>query len=229
MNTRLTGTLSEQLYLVLREKILSGEYPPGYHLKEVLIAKDFNISPTPVREAIRRLTQEGLIQAQRYRGSVVTSYNVEDFLHLYQIREIIELPAARLAIHNASDEDVSALEGVVEESERAMANDDSLSLLILDLIFHEHLVRSSGNPLLSDISRGIHEKLQTIRKITIPSSIIGRQSHNEHRKIAHDLRHRDLAAIELDLTFHIRRNRDEVLSYLQTEGASKDVVGPERS
>lgn len=218
METQLTGTLSERLYLVLREKILAGEYPPGYHLKEVLIAKDFNISPTPVREAIRRLTQEGLIQTQRYRGSVVTSYNVEDFLHLYQIREIIELPAARLAIHHATDKNISELEGVVEDSEQAMADDDNASLLLLDLIFHEHLVRSSGNPLLSDISRGIHEKLQTIRKITIPVSIIGRQSHNEHRKITQDLKNRDLPAIEVDLLRHIRRNRDEVLSYLKNEG-----------
>ena len=219
MDNRLTGTLSERLYLVLREKILTGDYPPGYPLKEVSIAKEFNISPTPVREAIRRLTQEGLIETQRYRGSVVTTYNIEDFLHLYQIREIIELPAARLAVDHATEQDIAELEGAVEDSERAMAHDDNASLFLLDLIFHEHLVRSSGNPMLSDISRGIHEKLQTIRKITIPASIIGHQSHKEHIKITEDLRNRDLSAIELDLMEHIRRNRDEVLSYLTKKEA----------
>ncbi|MDA8193920.1 MAG: GntR family transcriptional regulator [Thermaerobacter sp.] len=229
MDTRLTGTLSERLYLVLREKILAGEYPPGYHLKEVLIAKDFDTSPTPVREAIRRLTQEGLIQTHRYRGSVVTSYNIDDFLHLYQIREILELPAAQLAIRNANERDISELDGILAESERAMAQGDSSALLLLDLIFHETLVRSSGNPLLSDISRGIHEKLQTIRKITIPASIVGRQSHDEHRQIADDLKQRDLSAIQQDLTFHIRRNRDEVLAYLQEDGASPREDQPDQN
>lgn len=214
MDNRLSGTLSERLYLVLREKILDGEYPPGYHLKEVSLAQDFHVSPTPVREAIRRLTQEGLIQTQRYRGSVVTQYNVADFLHLYQIREIIEIPAARLAIANARQQDIAALNHVLEESVQALMVHDHASLLQLDLVFHECLVRASGNPFLSDISRGIHEKLQTIRKITIPESIMGRKSHDEHCTIADDLKRRDSTAIADHLTHHIRRNRDEVWRYL---------------
>lgn len=217
MESILTGTLSERLYFVLRNKILAGEYPPGYHLKEVSIAKDFHISPTPVREAIRRLTQEGLVQTERYRGAIVTTYNTEEFLYLYQIREILEIPAALLATSHASVLDLNALEDVLNKSEQALKTHDNNALLLLDLVFHEHLVRASGNPFLSDISRGIHEKLQTIRKISIPASIVGYQSHEEHGKILDDLKNRNPSAIEEHLRNHIRRNRNEVLTCLEQQ------------
>lgn len=215
MNSTLSGTLSEQLYLVLRRKILAGEYPPAYHLREVSIAHEFQTSATPVREAIRRLTQEGLIETERYRGAVVKSYNVEEFLHLYQIREILEIPAARLAVTQVTEVGIVYIQEVIDQSEEALFAQDAQALMSLDLTFHERLVNAAGNPVLSGISRGIHEKLQTIRKMTIPASIVGDQSHAEHKRILADLQRRDAEAIADHLTNHIRRNQAEVLAYLQ--------------
>lgn len=215
MHSTLSGTLSEQLYYVLRQKILAGEYPPGYHLREASIAQEFQTSATPVREAIRRLTQEGLIETERYRGAVVKAYDVEEFLHLYQIREILEIPAAKLAIDRADEKNISDIDAVIVRSEEALAAHDAEALLSLDLTFHETLVHASGNPVLAGISRGIHEKLQTIRKFTIPVSIVGDLSHGEHKTILDDLRHRDAEAIEHHLRHHIQRNCSEVLRYLQ--------------
>lgn len=215
MNSTLSGTLSEQLYHVLRRKILAGEYPPGYHLREVSIAQEFQTSATPVREAIRRLTQEGLVETARYRGAVVKAYDLEEFLHLYQIREILEIPAAKLAITRVDTQSLADIEAIIVRSEKALEEHDADALMSLDLTFHELLVHASGNPVLSGISRGIHEKLQTIRKITIPVSIVGDLSHSEHKTIFADLKRRDVDAIEQHLTQHIRRNRSEVLSHLQ--------------
>lgn len=215
MTSTLSGTLSEQLYLVLRRKILDGEYPPGHHLREVALAEEFQTSATPVREAIRRLTQDGLIETERYRGAMVKAYDLEEFLHLYQIREILEIPAARLAITSATNKNLFDLDAVIERSEEALASNDAQALLSLDLTFHELLVQASGNPVLSGISRGIHEKLQTIRKITIPVSIVGDLSHKEHQMILDDLKRHNAEAIERHLAQHIRRNRSEVLAYLQ--------------
>lgn len=219
MNSTLSGTLSEQLYMALRQKILAGEYPPGYHLREVSIAQEFLTSATPVREAIRRLTQEGLIESERYRGAVVKSYDVTEFLQLYQIREILEIPAARLAVERATEDTIMSIQEVIDQSSVALASHDAQALMALDLTFHERLVEASGNPVLSGISRGIHEKLQTIRKITIPISIVGDQSHTEHQVILADLRDRDTDAIVAHLKSHIQRNQAEVLAYLQNSDA----------
>ena len=216
MAEKIGGTLSEQVYSVLREQILSGTLRPGHRLKEVEIAEAYNVSPTPVREAIRRLAQEGLAQSQHYRGTVVTIYTEHDFINLYQVRELLEVPAIRLAIDKPpNSEEIEKLQKLLEIALNALNQGDFLMFERLDLEFHETLVSVTGNPFLASTARNVHEKIQTIKKIAVPATVIGRVSHDEHEKLVDTVVAGDADSAELLLRQHIRRNRDSIFSDLR--------------
>src|SRR6476646_10902876 len=107
-------TLWQRVYDHLRAEILSGRLGPGAELAEVALAEQLGVSRGPIREAIGRLASEGLVTVRPRRGAVVSSLSKEEFLELYQVREALELMAVKLAVPRLGDEDVAALEGLVE-------------------------------------------------------------------------------------------------------------------
>lgn len=205
------GTLTEQIYDALRRGILAGEFEPGERLKELELAKRFEASQTPVREALARLAQEGFVQIDRYRGATVSVYSARDFENLYQIRLLLELPAIRIAAEIASHEQITLLKDLVLRGESALLSKDRAKFEQVDLDFHESLTACSNNPYLTRITRSNHEKLQTIRKVITATTHIGEHSHMEHISIVGAIETRDSDRAEALLKHHINRTMDEVL------------------
>lgn len=205
------GTLTEQIYDALRRGILAGEFEPGERLKELELAKRFEASQTPVREALARLAQEGFVQIDRYRGATVSVYSARDFENLYQIRLLLELPAIRIAAEIASPEQITLLKDLVLRGESALLSKDRTKFEQVDLDLHESLTACSNNPYLTRITRSNHEKLQTIRKVITANTHIGEHSHMEHIGIVAAIETRDSDRAEALLKHHINRTMDEVL------------------
>ena len=134
----------------LRAIIVDGSLSPGSQLSEVELASSFGVSRGPVREALQRLVQEGLLHSEPHRGVFVPVLTDEDVLDIYVAREALESAAIRAIASNASTAAASeALDRFVTSMERAEASGDWQAVGNLDLDFHVALVGASGSPRLN--------------------------------------------------------------------------------
>jgi DNA-binding GntR family transcriptional regulator len=142
-------------HYVLR-KIASGEFSAGSALSEVAIAKDLGSSRTPVREAIGQLVAEGLIEQIPNRGAVVVELTRQDIIDLYELREALEIYAARKAASQSSQQDAQRLqtfaddilslkEALVQSGKKALDSAQMQRFVNADLSFHTLLMRAAGN------------------------------------------------------------------------------------
>ncbi|MDR3414980.1 MAG: GntR family transcriptional regulator [Nevskia sp.] len=127
-------------------RILDGTTPPGTRLKELALAREFNVSQAPVREALRELEALGLLESERYRGTRVRNIDLIELREAYELRAVIEEAAARRAVPCAKA-DLDRLESDLKLMRRAIREKDSDALMDNAVNFHRHIVQMSGNSL----------------------------------------------------------------------------------
>ncbi|MBB6735655.1 GntR family transcriptional regulator [Cohnella zeiphila] len=159
-------SLSEHIYLSLKRKIMKGELPPGHRLLVLDIAKTFEVSQAPVREALERLKQEGLIVGRMNKGSAVSEITTGEIRDIYELRLMIEGQALRAMMLSQTPEDIAYLEQILERMKQAIDENDSYRLVDLDMQFHGYFYRRSGNALLLDIWNGIKSKIMRFITVT---------------------------------------------------------------
>jgi DNA-binding GntR family transcriptional regulator len=141
---------SERAYAALFARISDGEIRAGDRLFEQSLAQDLGVSRTPVRDALKRLAAEGLVDIEPHRGAQVVSLTPEDVASLYAMRAQFEPVAARLAVPTMSDADVEHLGDLAAQMERIVADgDDAGGLTSLNNAFHAVFVDRAGNRHLS--------------------------------------------------------------------------------
>jgi DNA-binding GntR family transcriptional regulator len=132
----------------LRELIIEGYFAPGQQVNEVLVASQLNLSRGPVREALQRLSQEGLLVSKPNRGVFVVELTPDDVHEIYGVREILELGAAEIITAGPAERRREVSDQLVKIASRlteAAAADDWERVFKLDLGFHTTLVSESGN------------------------------------------------------------------------------------
>ncbi len=197
-------TLWERVHAHLRDEILANRLPPGTVLSEVPLAASLGVSRGPVREAIGRLAAEGLVTVRPRRGAVVSALSPAEFLQAYQVREALETLAIRLAVPRLTDEDVGALDNLVERQADAVEDDRIDDFFALNSEFHDLLVRVSGNEPLQEMYRQLTAHMGRYRLPSLALRGTVRSSLAEHRAIARACRAGDPARAERLLRDHIR-------------------------
>jgi len=160
------SSLSEQVYLGLRESIIRGELAPGYRLLVLEIANALSISQAPVREALERLKQEGLIAGKANKGSIVAEIKQEEIEELYALRELIEWDAVRKTIKLLDEEDYKRLAEIYDGMVEAAKTDDLFRFIDLDMDFHGYFFTKSGNRTILQIWEQIAIKLKRFLAVT---------------------------------------------------------------
>ena len=183
-----TKSLEEKVYLALEDAILSGEYKRGDSLTEMSLCKKLGVSRTPVRSALHRLSEEGLIEIAPNRGAIVVGMNDDDLADIYKTRIRLEGLASSMATERMSDVEKHALAETVELSEFYLGKGDVEKLKELDTNFHIIIYKASGSRTLSKILSELHRNIRSYRKLslTVPGRL--EKSIEEHKEI--------LAAIE---------------------------------
>lgn len=209
-------SLTDGVHAALHDAITMGLLPPGERLREVELARHFAISPTPVREAIRRLEREGLVTVQSYRGATVAQLDAVQLADLYDIHELLECRAVRLAAESAP-RDTQRLDEILRVTDALLrhAEPDERDFNRLDLQFHRALNELSGNAALAQLIEQIHLRIQSIR-IHVAGQITGRPvtSHAQHTAILTAVAAGDRDRAEDLSRQHIRHTRDAVLRML---------------
>ena len=176
-------SLEEQVFRTLEEEIISGAYAAGESLTELGLSAKLGVSRTPVRSALHRLAEEGLVSIAPNRGAMVVGVTLDDLIDTYKIRIRLEGLASRMATERLTPRDKSELTNAVELAEFYVSKEDTEHLKELDTLFHSIIYRASGNRMLSKILGELHRNIRAYRKksLSVPGRL--KQSVREHREI----------------------------------------------
>lgn len=153
-------SIENEIISRLRAAIVSGQFPPGAHLNESEIAKQMEVSRIPIREAIKKLEQEGLVVRQPNKGVDVISFTEQDVRETFSLRARLESMAFEWAIPNITNEDMAQLRALVTEQETAIAERSYDELARLDMRFHELICLKAGHSRLLKIWYELHAQGQ---------------------------------------------------------------------
>lgn len=210
-------SLEEHVYEKLEEDILTGVYKRGDPLTELSISERFNISRTPVRGAIHRLAEEGLVKLSPNKGAVVTGIGKDDIIDIYKIRMRLDGLASAMAAEKMSDEDIKKLRDSVELSEFYTKKHDTEHQEQLDTAFHSLIYAATESRMLSDILSELHKKAELYRKISIKTQERAERSIAEHKEILEAIEARDAKSAERLTQNHVQKALAGILKGLERE------------
>jgi DNA-binding GntR family transcriptional regulator len=199
--------LADWAYAKVRDQILDGEIPPGDSLSVPIIAERLDISRQPAREAILRLTSEGLAEEVPYRGAFVANVPVDSLRDLYAVRGILEGMAARLAAENVDADAEHGLEEALEAHRASLASGDRSAIIEADMAFHRLLYRMSLNPWLTDFLMRLQGLVRLGMRTTVLVPGSAAAAVHEHEEIMASVVARDSVNAELHARAHIDRLR----------------------
>ncbi len=177
---------SDVAYDAVRSKIVSGDYPPGSHLPEEAISEELGVSRTPVRAALRRLHDDGLVTLTPHRGAFVAEYTRADVDEVFDLRQILEARAARLASTLRTPDQLARLEELVEEMEVLSRREDSTQRDALhrnNQEFHELVLSAAQSPRQYRITTTLAQSSVTLGTYFYYSWVDIRRSVQFHRDI----------------------------------------------
>jgi DNA-binding GntR family transcriptional regulator len=140
---------------VLVARILDGTYPAGMQLKELTLAREFNVSQAPIREALRELEGSGLVTSERYRGTHVRGADLDEMRQSYELRATLEVRAVELAIP-LDAEVLGYLEAQLDEMTAGVTQGDTEHYIDAALRFHRRLIEASGNRVFVTVWDSLH-------------------------------------------------------------------------
>ncbi|HEX2515991.1 MAG TPA: GntR family transcriptional regulator, partial [Chloroflexota bacterium] len=158
-------TLHQRVYEALLELIGAGTLAPGEQLDEQALAARLGVSRTPLRAAIARLVQEGLVVGLPYRGTFVRRFTVEEIDGLYEVRAALEELAARKAARRLTGDELETIRAILNECQASLEAGDVEAYGQADARFHRALAEASGNPTLVETLDGLRLRIHRFRDL----------------------------------------------------------------
>ncbi len=208
------SNLSSSIVAALKNQIIHWHYPPEHRLTEAELCKEFGVSRSPVREALRMLASEGFVKKLPNRAYVVRQYNLGEIEELYDLRLALELyTVERLAtkgpLHRSDTENINKLKNTWTELLNGSAQKAD-ELARLDTLFHETLAHALGNKPLLQHLRTINERLMLFRMIDLDKSDRAESTCRQHLRILKCIAARDAPGARAAMQRNIEEGRNNV-------------------
>ncbi len=210
----LRETVSVTAYRRLREAILSGALPMGTRVNELELAQAWSVSRTPIRDALRRLEAEGLVQATPGRGVIVPLMTLEDVDELYELREVLEGRAARRAAERATPEFHARLNALIKAFGVALKQGDVDQLVTIDTGLHAGIAAMSENGRLAHEIEAIRAQVYQARLRSMRAKGRAAKSFKEMAKLTATIRARNGVRAEAAMREHIASLRTDLSATL---------------
>ncbi len=200
--------LSNNLFSELQSDILTGKMKSGEKLTEQHICNKYGVSRTPVREALRQLETEGLIENIPNRGAFVVGLADQDIIDLFELRTVYEIQAVRWGIERITEHELEQLEETFEFMEFYTMKDDFEKMLNINTSFHELIYASSHNRMLERVLESYQLYLKHIRKPPEDTTYYLQHVLEEHRAIFEAFKARDVEAGIKAMNSHMHTSRE---------------------
>jgi DNA-binding GntR family transcriptional regulator len=203
--------IDQAVYTAIAEQIISGVLPPGARITEEEIAAKLGVSRTPVREAMKSLAKDELIELLPRRGAYVRRLGCDDIREIFEIREALEGMAANLATSRVTDEEIEILSARMEDSERDLAHGRAETWLEVDSALHSLVLDHCGNNRIRKTVHSLNNLVHYFRARVARDRNRAVDAMSEHRKMLTAFKQRDAEAAEAAMREHIRITRDRTL------------------
>jgi DNA-binding GntR family transcriptional regulator len=207
-------TVTDQVHRRLKQAILDGELRPGERLVEVEIAERLGASRTPVREALSKLEQEGLVTPVRFGGLAVAQLSEFDVVEIFSLIKLLESYAGRLAAERATEKQLEKLDVLCRRAEE-LSEDESDLLSDLSQQFHQLVIEAAGHKRLQDIVSSLRASMQPYRLVSLDSAEFRKRSIADHRALFEALRARDGAKVERMMYDHLNMAQEVAVTRIR--------------
>ncbi|MCM3568483.1 GntR family transcriptional regulator [Neobacillus mesonae] len=210
--------LYDQVYETIRANILSGKFPYDERINEIHLSQELNISRGPIRESIRRLEQEGLLVRDEKNQIYPYRSSVEDLVHIYQCRTVLEGLAAELAAKNGTDEEKEELKKIIRGTKELIGNDEAKDHLVqLNGRFHDQIIMMSRNPRLEQQTHQLRSLTFIYRVQNVKGLERQKQIYKEHLLIFEAIHSGKSDLARKSMSSHIEHDAEHLITIFKEE------------
>lgn len=202
--------LKELVYLELKHKILTGEIASQTRLMEIDLSEKMNVSRTPIREAIKRLADDGLVKVEPRRGAYVANISIKDMLDVFEVREDMEGFVAKLASQRITEEQKEELKKIAAEYEAATKKPNKESIIELDEKFHNYIVECCNNETLSELINYVQELSLRFRYLYYGDFSLYEAASEQHNRIMEAISRGDGEEARKEADAHVKALKEFV-------------------
>ena len=196
-------TKASEIQKAIADDIVHGRRAPGAALDETLLAREFAVSRTPIREALRQLEMSGLVEARPHRGAVVCDVPPARLDDMFSVMRELEALCARLAAAGMAPDERAALRAMHESSAELVRGDRRDAYAAANDAFHDAIYDGSGNGFLAETARHVRFRLSPFRRAQFEGKGRLARSFDEHERIVVALERGDAAAAEAEMRVHL--------------------------
>ncbi|MBR6027827.1 MAG: GntR family transcriptional regulator [Clostridia bacterium] len=214
--------IREIAYEVLKHAIITGDIPAGERIVETDYAERLHISRTPLREALRKLERDGLVEYVLRRGVVVRAFTIADVEEIYTIRNALEMLTLPAIIEKATPEQIASLRRKLHEMDGLMARGDIEQLSPLTRDFHSELTAISHQNRILRVIEGQDEYIKRFSAMAIRQYSDLNEAHQEHYELVNLIEKRDLEGLRALMQHHIDASKEHCLAALRIQMAQQN-------
>ena len=215
--------IREIAYEVLKKAIITGEIPAGERIVETDYADRLHISRTPLREALRKLERDGLVEYVMRRGVVVRAFTIDDVREIYTIRNALEMLTLPAIVENATAEDIASLREKLAEMDKLQEKDDVEGLSPLAREFHWQLTSICGQKRILRVIEGQDEYIRRFSAMAIRQENRRSAAHKEHHRLVDYVEAKDLDHFTELTRKHIERSMENCLTALAAQKQNREI------
>ncbi|MGI9424932.1 MAG: GntR family transcriptional regulator [Hyphomicrobiaceae bacterium] len=213
-------TLHDEVVDRMRDMIIEGHLAADERINETELCRQLGVSRTPVREAIKTLASEGLIELVRNKGAIVRRLGANEIVDMLEAVAVIELYAATVGVERASDDDIAAIVELHGQMRQLFDSRDRLSYYKLNQAIHASIVGLTCNQTLIATHEMLQMRLRRIRYVGNEQPASWSGAMREHEKIIRALRRRDGSKLRSAIDDHLQRTRERVIQFMESAEAS---------
>lgn len=202
--------LSDHVYKLIKNTIITAQRGPNERLIEEIIAADLGTSRTPVREALQKLEKEGLIFRRANLGFAVKGVSEQELDDILDLQRVLEGHAGRLAVSRITDDELRFLDDLIARQEECLANSDTETFIRLDGEFHDTLHRAAKNARLYDLVQGLRDSIDRYRVIVFRSNARLHLSVKDHKEMVSLMRAKNGGQIQRLIGTHMIRGKNVI-------------------
>ncbi len=204
-------SLRNKIFNKIREDIIEGRYKDGESLVEKKLAEEFGVSRTPIREVVRQLELDGLVESVPNRGVFVIGITQEDIKDIYEIRILVEGLAAKWAAKRINAEELKALNNACELMEFYTAKGDIEQIARYNTEFHEIIFEAARSKFLKKTLKNMQSYIQWARLTSLKTQGRAEKALAEHKAILEAFRNGDSSQAEMRIIEHVTNSSENVL------------------